>query len=43
MHVPNCLNNGQFFPVTDEKVKNGHEIWSIWYVSHDKHNYFDFV
>ena len=32
MHVPNCLNNGQFFPVTDEKVKNGHEIWSIWYV-----------
>ena len=23
---PNCLNHGQFFPATDEKVKNGHEI-----------------
>ena len=28
-HVPNCennLDNGQFFPATDEKVKNGHEL-----------------
>ena len=34
--VPNCkktINNGQFLQSTDEKVKNGHEIWSIWRVS----------
>ena len=31
-HVLNCqnnLNNSQFFSATDEKVKNGREIWSL--------------
>ena len=32
------------FSATDEKVKNGHEIWSVWHVDDSSRRlYFDFV